>query len=511
VIVDGETEPSTPVVRVDRDEPTPGWRAISRFDLLVAVAAAAIGIGQRIWILNTPRLAYLDSDEAVVGLIARQFPGQRPLFFWGQFYGGVAEPLLTAGVFRVFGASVVGLKLVPMGLCAVAALLVGAIGRHFGGTRLGVLAASVFWVWPAPFVWWSTKSRGFYWIVIVAGLVAVLMLLQFAATQRRVGARAWWWRVTLLGLAIGVGWWSSPQIALIVVPMGVWFVLADFARAWRVALGALPGFFVGSLAWWFDNFRSGFRSLESPVADADPFFERVARIIADGTPMALGVKVPYAESWIAIGPLWLAIIVMGCIAGAVALLRPGWRGPGIAVVATLVTYPVLAAVSPLSGYVGEGRYLVFASPFVALVLGAALAKVPRGIAVAAVGALAILTVAVLAAFTAVPGPAAPDVAVPDNITPLIEFLDDHDVTTVEADYWIAYRLVFESDERIVAATTTGIIRNDRYQDAVIGGADARVFVVDSAELHAFRADLERRGVDYPFETVDGFVVYLLRE
>lgn len=517
VIVDGENQ-SNPVVDPEPDLAArrPGgergwWSRGTRFELLFGIAAALGGLAQRAWILATPRLSYLDSDEAVVGLMARQFPGQRPVFFWGQFYGGVAEPLLTAVVFRVFGASVLGLKIVPIVLCAIAAVLVGLIGRHLGRTRAGVLAASIFWIWPAPFVWWSTKSRGFYWIVIVAGLVAILMLLQLAARDPQVRSWAWWSRVSALGLALGVGWWSSPQIALLVVPLGVWFAITHWSQAWRVAFGALPGFVIGSFPWWWDNLRSGFRSLEPPTVVADPYPARLWSIVVEGTPMALGVKVPYWETWIAFGPVLGAAIGIAAVLGAVLLVRPDWRGPGAAIVATLALYPFLAAVSPLAGYVGEGRYLVFAAPLVALLLGALGARVAPWFATVGVGALGLLSVSVLAAFTAVPGPAAPNVAVPDDFGGLIEYLDAHDITTVEADYWIAYRISFETNERVLAATTSGIVRNDRYQDAVKSGADARVFVEGSSELEAFRKELRASGVDFPSETVDGFVVYRLRQ
>lgn len=483
----------------------------SRGELLLAGGAALTGLVIRIWILATPRLGYLDADEAVVGLMARQFPGERPIFFWGQHYGGVAEPLLTAVVFRITGASVLGLKLVPVVLAAVAALLVAAIGRRLGGTRLAVVAGSVFWVWPAPFVWWSTKSRGFYWIVVVAGLVAVLLLLQLASsTAPRPGGRAWWARVLGLGFAVGVGWWSSPQVALMVVPVAAWFALTAWPRAWRVGLAAVPAFFVGSFPWWLENLRHGFASLDSPVADADPYPVRLGSILVDGTPMLLGVKVPYAESWMPLGRLVFVVVAVAVVAGAVRLGRAERRGPGLAVVATLVAYPMLAAVSPLAGYVGEGRYLVFVAPFVALALGAAATRIPIGVAAAALAGLALTTVIVLAELTAVPGPSAPDVAIPDDIGPLVELLDELGVRTAEADYWVAYRVTFESDEAITVATTSGVIRNDSYQDAVRSGADARIFVAGSGELDRFEAELAARGTTYARYEVDGFVVFHLR-
>ena len=48
-------------------------------------------------------------------------------------------------------------------------------------------------------------------------------------------------------------------------------------------------------------------------------------------------------------------------------------------------------------------------------------------------------------------PAAPDVAMPRYTGPLIDALEAHHVKHFEADYWIAYRVAFETDERIIGS------------------------------------------------------------
>src|SRR4051794_31922682 len=96
-----------------------GWRAggppprTSRFAVdgrLVLGARIVAGIAVRIWLLILPTGAS-DSDEAVVGLIARHalFNHEFHAFFWGQAYGGTVEALLATPLFWVFGASVAAL------------------------------------------------------------------------------------------------------------------------------------------------------------------------------------------------------------------------------------------------------------------------------------------------------------------------------------------------------------------------------------------------------------------
>src|SRR3972149_5141856 len=62
-------------------------------------------------------VAQLNADEAVVGLMARHIlQGERPTFFYGQAYLGSLDAWLVAGVFSVFGPSVLGIRLVQFGL-----------------------------------------------------------------------------------------------------------------------------------------------------------------------------------------------------------------------------------------------------------------------------------------------------------------------------------------------------------------------------------------------------------
>src|SRR5262245_31707648 len=58
----------------------------------------------------------IDSDEAIVGLMAKHFAEGRPwtVFYYGQDYMGSLEAMVAAGVFSVFGPSNAALKCVPL-------------------------------------------------------------------------------------------------------------------------------------------------------------------------------------------------------------------------------------------------------------------------------------------------------------------------------------------------------------------------------------------------------------
>src|SRR5215210_2788590 len=82
----------------------------------VAVAASLIVIRAFVWIFFEQ--SGFDSDQAVVGLMAKHLAEGRafPLFYYGQHYMLAVEPWLAAPLFKVFGASVATLKLPLMAI-----------------------------------------------------------------------------------------------------------------------------------------------------------------------------------------------------------------------------------------------------------------------------------------------------------------------------------------------------------------------------------------------------------
>jgi hypothetical protein len=68
-------------------------------------------------------------------------------------------------------------------------------------------------------------------------------------------------------------------------------------------------------------------------------------------------------------------------------------------------------------------------------------------------------------------------------------LDDADVDAVHADYWVAYRLTFESDERVIASPSAGALRSQGYE-TFVRQRDRAAWVVD-ADSDQERALLDR--------------------
>jgi hypothetical protein len=114
----------------------------------------------------------------------------------------------------------------------------------------------------------------------------------------------------------------------------------------------------------------------------------------------------------------------------------------------------------------DGRYLFFVATIVPVVIAGAwrfrLARAATA-ALVAVGLIAFLTNT-----TFLEGATRP------STTPIIDALEDEGYGTAVAQYWIAYQMTFESDERVIASPND-IIRYEPYARTVAADRPAFVF------------------------------------
>jgi 4-amino-4-deoxy-L-arabinose transferase-like glycosyltransferase len=474
-------------------------RNVSPWTVLL-VAAVVAGALMRAWVLQSP-LGALDADEAIVGLMARHaLEGEFSAFYWLALYGGPLEAWLTAPVFWLFGSSTATLRVVPIFLFALAAILIWLVGRRTVGERGARLAAALYWISPAYFIWWSTKSRGYFATGLVLALLATLLLLRLSERDSRSDAAA-------LGLVLGLAWWTMPQVAMCALPLGAWLLWKRRAAA-RLIPFAIPTFVLGAaplLAW---NVTHDWNALfpSSVAGDDSTYLGRFVDLFRTVLPTWLGVRLPFSLEWLVWRPLAVAITA-GAVVGLVLLLvrRPPTLAPLLVVAAA---FPFLYAFSTHTFFVREPRYLVVFAPVPALLGGWALARLrPVG---AALGLACVLALSVVGLVRMEHGelaaPRGTGQPVPADLTPLLDLLRSERVHYVLANYWIAYRISFESDEQIIA-TSTGFVRYQPH-DRLVRNSEApvRVFIAQTDGERLARPTLLARG-DRRLE-VDGFVVYL---
>ncbi len=457
--------------------------------LVVAVAVA--GLALRMIILATP-LGRPDADEVLSGLMARHVgTGTFPWFVWGQHYGGTIELLPVALSMRLFGDSALAMRLPTVVLGAVNCVVLWRVAARVLSPRRAQVAALLMWLGPAAAVWLGVREQLFYPPTVLLGLLVVLFALR---TRETTGVADY----AGLGLVLGVGVWTSPNVVYFALPAAV-IVLhpLDWRRRSRelvrggaaVALTAA----VGALPWLVDNATNSFAALRSggafPVIGTYP--GRWLYFFTDGLPALLGFRELFTYRWLA-GPIGVAAYlgVLGLLlwAAAIAVRRVAWDGLGF------VVFPFVFASIPWVMDDPNGRYLFYVVPFVAVLL----ARVVGGRRTAAL-ALA-LTLAVtglgLQRIYAVSELESTGFRVGNvgDLGSVIAVLDRERIGAVYGDYWVAYRLDFETAERIVAAPAWGVERYEPYTRRVQGSARVAWVVSVGPQADALRAALAELGV-----------------
>ena len=517
---------------------------VGSLSIVIVVIAGLVGLGLRAWLIfHFPTT----SDEAVVGLIAQgALHGHVTAFYWGQQYGGTLEPDIIGLFFLVFGQNGWTEGLALGSLSAVAAVLTWRVTlRLVPVPRVALLAGALTWAAPEVVVADSVRTYGFRGVTLVCGLTMLLLALRVLDGHRRLIEFAG------LGLAAGIGWWSSPEAAYYALPTVIIVVSACIGtprprwRSWLpAATVAVSALLVGASPWIWANLRSGFASLNITPRRGGPSHPGVAGRLGiffrDQLPMSVGLRRAFGGGWlITAGGTWLqrAALVVVCVAIVVALLLCLARGGrtrylGVAIVA----FPFLFVLSPAAWNWQDGRYDSYLAPLLAMTLAVGCCEAARRLrrvppdcgdqphgpeesspalpaspaspalpavagvdgdalatrqrdrtAVLAMSAVLVLSVTLtLSAFFLFTGhyhraltqawgnPDAPTMAA-------IAKLEAGGVTTGYADYWVAYKLDFLSQGRLVITTAGYDADRSREGNAkvVASGRPAWLFVPKS--------------------------------
>lgn len=178
---------------------------------------------------------YADGDESVVGIMAQHILTRdaRPLFFYGQVYGtGAAlESYLATIPFTLFGTSSIALKLVALALFWAALVVAYFIARFYLSDRAALWTVILLGV-ATPLIEWRTKMRGGY-----AGMPFFTLLILLIYGQIVEQDRKPWWKYLLLGLAMGGALFNSTLSLSLLAAVFIHslFVARRFYR-WAVLL-----------------------------------------------------------------------------------------------------------------------------------------------------------------------------------------------------------------------------------------------------------------------------------
>jgi hypothetical protein len=481
---------------------------------LPALCVATLALLLRSWFFLAYDEAYFDSDQAIVGLMAKHITEGRawPLFFYGQEYMLAVEAWVMAPLFLVFGPTVFALHLTMALLNAAAGgLLLGLLVRDAALSPPRALIATLpFWMAPVvlsahlieaqggnpePFLWvsllWLVRRRPLLLGVLAAvaflhrefSIYAIPALLVISILEWRRSRRGEATDASCTGLggadatALTRRWLSTAFAALVV------FAALQGLKPYADIMG--PGTAGMPVP---DRPQDNITQLVNRVElDTAALPRRFAALATNLFPLLLGVsrQVPTVfaiGSNLSVGwpelaiPLALATVLLVLA----ALWFRVWKGglPGT------LDFPLFLI---LVGTQAALAYAVTREPSVYLLRYALLALlVPVGLAALLLQAWrpAALQIGAAVVMIVLAGTSAIDHvrvihhsyqrSAPLRFADAAERLVARGVTTGRAGYWRAYAIAFLTRER-VRLTSTEVLRIQEYED-----------LADSAEPHVLK-------------------------
>jgi 4-amino-4-deoxy-L-arabinose transferase-like glycosyltransferase len=514
-------------------------RKIQQFGLpIAAILSIAVGLYQR-WLWQMSGRIPFNSDEAIVGLMARHIlAGERPTFFYGQAYMGSLDAWLNAAGFSLWGQSIASMRLVQSILWIGLLVSVFFLARRlFQSTSAGWVSLILFGLPPVNQVLYGTVTLGGYNEALIIGCWCLFLTAGILAGEHPVYTRL---RFVGLGLLAGFGLWVFGFSLVFSLP-AVGFTLPALRRQsarhrWFNLGCLLLGGLIGAWPWWAYAVQHGIGPLlieltgSAVAVERTNWFSRtfthLFSMILLGIPAGLGFRPPWSAQWILLPLLPVALIIW------LVITIQGFRLARTShLVALLLSVPLTLFVLFIFTSFGvdpSGRYFLPLGLILSIQAGGILCSwrpakmrwiiyVMAGILVIYQGYGAVR--AVIRSEYGLTTQFAPNTSYDaGELADLIGFLHDHDLTTGYTDYWTAYPLDFMTGEELTFIprlpyheNLSYTVRDDRYAayTAKVYNAGRNVYITrNNPALDDYLVDaFGRAGVDWEEANVGRYHIY----
>jgi len=489
--------------------------------LLIVVCGAVL----RLYLLWMTNFA-IDSDEAIVGLMGMHIlQGQpAPVFYYGQDYMGSFEALTAALFFWLSDVGSVALKLVPTFFSLLLIVAAYALGERVRDRSAGILAALFTALGPAALILWSTKARGGFIELVLIGSLSFIAACAIVDNPAKRG-RLW----VILGLLLGLGWWVNNQVVFYGIALFLFFLVfylteRDVLGLLKHGLLGLISFFVGGFPFWYENLTSEprFRSLQWLFQgnSGEDFKAHLQGFAEQALPILFGARKFWSEVDLYPQASLLAYLLYGL---SLLVLLVGFRSATRAeryktslLLLFVCLMPLIFSWSRFGWLSQAPRYLLPLYSALPVLLGVALSQllVRGGVFKRFLGAVLVVAIVGLnlsGLLLERIKPAEPHVfegeRVQHNQRPLYRWLQQAGYDHVSTDYWIGYRMAFETQEQITFSQYRAdrLVRIPEYELRDIP-IEAGVYVFVPKEASRMLSALQCFGYQARASSVGGYVV-----
>ena len=271
------------------------------------------------------------------------------------------------------GRSWLALRIVPIALTAVAALVVWRVGRRTIGEPAGAVAGAMFWIWPPFLIFQTVHQQGFYASESSTARSSCCSRCGSSSGRTCCGS-------ALFGLVLGLAFWQTAQIVPIARRSIAWTIWRQ-PRALRHLWVALACAVVGALPWLVWNLRPRLGLADLPTATR-PTRTGSGLRLADPAD-AVGLRAPFSQELLL--PARADVASLRGAPGAVRRRRGRTRRrKHLAPLPRRRRLPLALRDLAADARLGRARYVVVLMPVLALLLAQVATSFPRAVAVLAV-------------------------------------------------------------------------------------------------------------------------------
>jgi len=418
------------------------------------------GIWLRWFLLNTS-LQFPDADEATIGIMSLKIlRGESFLMYYGTPYIGSFDSLVSSLCFSVLGVNNLALKLSPFIVSLIVVYLTYLLGSEIYNLQVGLLA-SLFVSIGTPFmIDWSLRLTGGHVPILMFG--NILFFLTYRIVFKKQESLNLY---KIMGFISGFSLWIHTTSILYIITILIFLLLNDKKFFFKKTFVLFALYFtIGTLPLIIWNWQTGFETINFFVGSGLPFMHNILR-----SPFNINNMLESISAVIGLSPSlgiveidilkYTTIAIYSCVFLHLLITRD--RGiynmcklslkesdgtEMFIVLACLTTFLYLYS---HFGYTADtARYFIPFFSILPIMLARFVIWVKdRKFTVSVLLTLFILYINLLGNFRLATANLTP---LRKDLTHVVQFLEAKGIKYLRGSYWLVGRLVFESEENIIA-------------------------------------------------------------